>query len=91
MKEQEIMYILSPEVTEDEREKENLVIQKYIRQQNGKPLKIEKWGEKRLAYKMKGQATGYYYLLTLEADNECLKKVGTMMQENNIVLNHMIM
>lgn len=91
MKEQEIMYILSPEVTEDEREKENLVIQKYIRQQKGKPLKIAKWGEKRLAYKMKGQATGFYYLLTLEADNECLKNLDTMMKENNMVLNHMIM
>lgn len=91
MKEQEIMYILNPDITEDRRDVENLKIQKYIRQQNGKPLKIEKWGEKRLAYKMKGKATGFYYLLTLEADNECLKKVGTMMQENNIVLNHMIM
>lgn len=91
MKEQEIMYILSPETTEDEREKENINIQKYIRQQKGKPLKIEKWGEKRLAYKMKGKSTGFYYLLTLEADNDCLKNLDTMMKENNMVLNHMIM
>lgn len=91
MKEQEIMYILSPETTEDEREKENLSIQKYIRQQKGKPLKIAKWGKKHLAYKMKGQATGFYYLLALEADNECLKKIDAMMKENNMVLNHMIM
>lgn len=91
MKEKEIMYILSPDITEDEREKENLNIQKYIRQQKGKPLKIEKWGEKHLAYKMKGKATGFYYLITLEADNECLKKIDAMMKENNMVLNHMIM
>lgn len=91
MREEEVMYILSPDVTEDEREKENLIIQKHIKEHKGKPIKIEKWGEKRLAYKMKGKSTGFYYLLTLEADKDCLKNLDTMMKENNMVLNHMIM
>lgn len=91
MKEEEVIYILSPDVTEDEREKENLIIKKHIKKHKGKPIKIEKWGEKRLAYKMKGKSTGFYYLLTLEADNDCLKNLDTMMKENNMVLNHMIM
>ena len=91
MKDTKIMYIMRSDVTNDERNKENQFIKEYINKINGKTLKIESLGEQRLAYKMKGLLSGYYYLLTLTGDNECLKKLDDMMKERNMVLNHMIM
>jgi len=41
--------------------------------------KDDVWGEKKMAYKIKGSDTGYYILLDLEVDGKGLKSLNTNM------------
>ena len=52
MNKYEILYILNPELTEEEM---NAEAEKYkaFMEQNGEVTNIEKWGKKRLAYEVK--------------------------------------
>ena len=51
--------------------------------------KEDVWGEKKLAYKIKGSENGYYILWTLELDGKKIKSLNTQMNLDGNIWRYM--
>lgn len=67
MKTYEQMFILNPSLDE---EQENALVEKLanvVKTDGGEVLETKRWGKRRLAYDIKGQAEGTYWVMTFKA------------------------
>lgn len=88
MKKYEVMYIIKPV-----EELVDTVVSKFnalINVSNGKVLKTDIWGKKRLAYTIQDNEEGVYILVTFQAEHECILKLDRVMRMSEDVLRHMI-
>lgn len=63
MRRYEIVLITDPDLSDNDRDSLMEKFKETIQQQEGALLKIEDWGQKRLAYDIKKKPRGYYTLL----------------------------
>lgn len=69
----ELMMILNPEAGEKELAASIDGVEKALKWVKAKGVKKDVWGDKKLAYKIKGSETGHYVLWTLELDWKAIK------------------
>jgi small subunit ribosomal protein S6 len=89
MRTYEVLFILSPQVTEEETT--TLVSDfKSVAERNGATLKNEEaWGRRRLAYPIQKFTEGVYHLFVLESD-QSLSELDRRMKNVDRVLRHVI-
>lgn len=72
----ELMYILDPKASDDEKTAAQADI-KGLLEANGSTISSEDvWGVKPMAYRIKGSAEGFYVLYNLEMDGKIIKTVS---------------
>jgi small subunit ribosomal protein S6 len=84
----ETLIIAHPEVSEEEI---NGIVDKLknaIINSKGDWLKVEKWGERKLVYKIKGLLKGYFLLVYFLGNPDTLKKIDTVLRYNERVLRY---
>ena len=86
----EILYILSPSITDEEREATIAKFKTYVESNNGTVAGIDKWGLKTLAYPIKFKKEGHYVLMTYTAPAEASIAMGKLMLINENILRHII-
>ena len=59
----ELIYLLQPEATDEEREKVHSRVRSVLTDADAKLLKFEEWGKRKLAYEIQKQGKAYYYYL----------------------------
>jgi small subunit ribosomal protein S6 len=89
MRTYEVLFILSPQVTEEEAT--TLVADfKGVAEKNGATLKTEEaWGRRRLAYPIQKFNEGIYHLFVLESDSS-LSELDRRIKKVDRVLRHVI-
>ena len=89
MRTYEVLFILSPQVTEEEAT--TLIADfKSVAERNGATLKNEEaWGRRRLAYPIQKFTDGIYHLFVLESD-QSLSELDRRMKNVDRVLRHVI-
>jgi|ERR1051326_3581806 small subunit ribosomal protein S6 len=89
MRTYEVLFILSPQVTEEETT--TLITDfKGVAERNGATLKNEEaWGRRRLAYPIQKFTEGIYHLFVLESDSS-LSELDRRMKNVDRVLRHVI-
>jgi small subunit ribosomal protein S6 len=89
MRTYEVLFILSPQVTEEEAA--TLIADfKGIAEKNGATLKNEEaWGRRRLAYPIAKSNEGIYHLFVLESESS-LSELDRRMKNVDRVLRHVI-
>ena len=89
MRTYEVLFILSPQVTEEETT--TLISDfKGVYERNGATLKNEEaWGRRRLAYPIQKFTEGIYHLFVLESDSS-LSELDRRMKNVDRVLRHVI-
>ena len=74
MRDYEVLYILRPDMTEEEYtaavEKFNALIQAN----GGEVVKTDIWGKRKLAYEIEKLREGYYVLVTFKAEPNCFNR-----------------
>lgn len=73
----ELMMILNPAVGEEALTSSIDGIKKVLAEAKATIEKEDVWGEKKLAYKIKGSDTGHYILWNLELDGKTIKTLNT--------------
>ena len=86
MRNYEIMFIVSPDGTEEDIDKINGQIEGVITAGGGKVDKIEKIGKRRLAYIVKKFREGAYVLFTAQADGAIVKEVERRLRVMDLVI-----
>jgi small subunit ribosomal protein S6 len=89
MRTYEVLFILSPQVTEEEA---TALISDFrgVAERNGATLKNEEaWGRRRLAYPIQKFTEGNYHLFVFESDGS-MSELDRRMKNSDRILRHMI-
>ena len=86
----EIMFIVKATLEEDKIKGVSEELQKLINKKPSKVVEFKEMGRKKLAYPIKKEVSGYYYVMTVEADHETIKEFDRKVSINEKVLRHLI-
>lgn len=68
MRNYEVVFIAAPTLTSEELEGFINHVQTVVESKNGKVVKVDNWGKKSLAYRIKKFREGYYVVLSIDGD-----------------------
>ena len=86
----EIMFIVKATMEEEQIKGVSDELQKLINKKPSKVIEFKEMGRKKLAYPIKKEVSGYYFVMTVEADNETIKEFDRKVLINENVLRHLI-
>jgi len=86
----EIMFIVKATMEEDKIKAVSDELQKLINKKPSKVIEFKEMGRKKLAYPINKEVSGYYYVMTVEADNETIKEFDRKVLINENVIRHLI-
>ena len=90
MNKYEMMFIVKTTLDEEATNKVSKVYEDIIKSMKGNLTDSKNLGNKKLAYPIKKEATGYYYVLNFEATPEIVAEVDRKARIDESVLRHMI-
>ncbi len=90
MNKYEIMYIVRSDMEESAVKEISKTFDKILTDKKAKIVNKKEMGQKKLAYEIKKQKTGFYFLLNIEASPEAIKEFDrkALIEEN--ILRHLI-
>ena len=86
----ELIYIVSPEVADEELESRIEAINQFISGRNGAVDEVEKWGKKKLAYPIKHFLEGNYVLTRFKISPAQCKELESNLKITEEVLRHLL-
>ena len=90
MKNYEIMFILSTQLTDEEKQAKVKFDEETLAKSEAAEIKTEVWGERKLAYPIKKKENGYYVLTTFQIDGIKLAEVEARLNIEESILKYMI-
>ena len=90
MNKYEMMFIVKTTLDEEATNKVSKVYEDIIKSMKGNLTDSKNLGNKKLAYPIKKEATGYYYVFNFEATPEIVAEVDRKARIDESVLRHMI-
>ncbi len=90
MKKYEVMFIVKSAQESDAIKKDAEAMKSIVTSNKGKIIEFNELGEKKLAYPIKKEISGYYYVMTIEADNEAISELDRKAFINENILRHLI-
>ena len=89
MSKYELMVILDPSISEEERNTSIENLKSLIEKNSWKIEKEDIWGEKTLAYKIKSSKKGFYILFDIEIDCKNIAKYNSSINLDNNIWRYM--
>ena len=86
----ELVYILSPEMTDEVMESKIESINQFITTRNGVVDDVEKWGKKKLAYPLKHFIEGSYCLTKFKISPTRCRELEANLKISEEVLRHLL-
>ena len=86
MRTYEVVFVAAPTLSNEELETFISHTQSVVEGKNGKVVKVDNWGKKSLAYKIKKYRDGYYVVLTLEGDGAMIAELERRFRVTDFVI-----
>ncbi len=86
----ELVYILNPDLRDDDLEAANLKVHQAIDRNDGRVVFENHWGRRRLAYPIAKKTLGYYVLLHMEVDPLNVARVERLLNLDENVMRYLI-
>ena len=90
MRNYEIMFILSTQLTDEEKQAGIKLVEDTLAKAGAVEIKIEVWGDRKLAYPIKKKENGYYVLTLFQLDGTGLPEVEAKLNITESILKYMI-
>ena len=90
MRNYEIMFILSTQLTDEEKQAGVAFVEKTLTAGGATEVKTEIWEDRKLAYPIKKKENGYYVLTTFQADGTQFTEIEAKLNINESLLKYMI-
>ncbi len=91
MRNYEIMYIIRTTIAEDEVKKVAKSFEKVLTDNGAKITDVNEWGQRELAYEINDNKSGYYYVITLTAnDDKAINEFDRLARNSKDVVRHLI-
>jgi small subunit ribosomal protein S6 len=89
MRSYEELFIVKPDATEEEIDALNQQLEGVITQAGGKIEKLDKWGVRKLAYRVDKQNEGYYVLIFFQAGPQVVREVERRLRVSDLVIKYL--
>jgi len=89
MNKYELMYIISADATEEQREALIVKFKSFVENKGGVVSGLDKLGMKKFAYKINFKSEGFYVLMNIEAPNTLVKEMNNAMNLSDFVVRQM--
>jgi small subunit ribosomal protein S6 len=86
----ELVYIISPNTSEEEVSKVLGKVSEYITKVGGTVVEVVQWGKKRLAYPINKFGEGNYVLTRVEIKPEAVKGLEASLKLSNEIIRHLV-
>jgi small subunit ribosomal protein S6 len=86
----ELVYIVTPEATEQEVADLHTQIEQIVQRYNGTFDKTENWGRRKLAYEIGRHREGTYVVETISGSGELMKEIDRRLRVIDQVIRHLI-
>ena len=90
MRNYEIMFILSTQLTDEEKQAGVKLVEDTLAKAGAVEIKTEVWGERKLTYPIKKKENGYYVLTLFQMDGTGLTEVEAKLNITESILKYMI-
>jgi small subunit ribosomal protein S6 len=90
MKRYEIMYIIRPNLEEQNRKDLIKSFSEIFTSNGSKDLKVIEWGIKDLAYEIADFTKGYYVIIDVVASKEAVSEIDRVMKIKEDVIRHIV-
>jgi small subunit ribosomal protein S6 len=90
LREYELMYLLTPELQEDEMTAATERVSSLITNRGGEITKVDTWGRRRLAYPIRRHSDGYYTVLRFNLEPDQTVELERNLRLTEPVLRHII-
>jgi small subunit ribosomal protein S6 len=90
MKTYETVFIVRPDLQQEELDKELEFYKNNIEQHGGKIIKVEPWGRQTMAYEIENFRDGYYFLIQFEANEDYYKELTMRFRYNENVVRFVL-
>jgi small subunit ribosomal protein S6 len=89
MRKYELVFIVRPDVPEEELAKIITQMEGVVTGHGGKIEKVERMGKRRLAYRVERQREGLYVLFVIEGGGETVKEFERRLKVNDAVIKYL--
>ena len=86
----ELVYIASPDATEQEIADLHTQIEQIVQRFNGTFDKTENWGRRKLAYEIGRHREGTYVVETITGSGELMKEIDRRLRVIDMVIRHLV-
>lgn len=86
----ELVFILSPKLSEADAKKEASELQKKFETMGAKIEREDFWGKRKLAYEIDYLSHGYYYLVVFESESDVPSKIEAQLNIEKNVIRSMV-
>ena len=86
----EAMFIIDPKLSEEDTNKAVGVIQEEVKKNGGENTSVEVLGKRRLAFKVKKNLEGYYFLMKFSGPGGMISKMLAKYRINESILRQLI-
>lgn len=90
MNKYEIMFIVRADIDEKTVKDTEKALEKILTDMKSKVVNTKDMGQRKLAYPIKDQVRGFYYILNVEASSEAVKEFDRKAKIDNNILRHLI-
>jgi small subunit ribosomal protein S6 len=90
MEKYEVMFIVKNTIEDDAIKAVADSLQGIITKGKGKVIEFKEMGKRKLAYPIKKELTGTYFVMTVEANHETIKEFERKVLINENVLRHLV-
>ena len=88
MRNYEVVFVAAPTLASEELDSFIEHIQSVVESKNGKIVKIDNWGKKSLAYKIKRFREGYYVVLNIEGDGSAITELERRFRVTDYIIRY---
>jgi len=89
MRNYEIMFIVRPDVADEDTDKLIAQMEGVVAGAGGKMEKVEKMGRRRLAYRVQRQREGFYVLFKLQGNGDTIKEFERRLKVTDTVIKYL--
>jgi small subunit ribosomal protein S6 len=87
----EVMFIIIPELDEEQVENTISRFRTVIERTGGEPGDVNHWGRRKLAYEIDHRTDGYYVIMEFTVGERTLVELKRILRVSDDVLRHMVM
>lgn len=90
MRKYELLYVLQPDLDEEQLKALQEKVAEIITQQGGQIEEVKEWGKRRLAYEIANQMEGFYIEVHFSGSAQVVEELERVIKITNGILRHIV-